>query len=149
MGTPKAALASATRMGRPTHDDITRRDSQARQVTVLQLVAAFRYLKSPSVLSDAAICDRLDVRQKATALSGYRYPRSQVVIAAITSAWSTCWEELGETDDACYLQAVADAMRGLSRRQSAERARICETEVSKRRRKGAEIIVDQFLVLLR
>ena len=56
---------------------------------------------------------------------------------------------LGETDDACYLQAIADALQGLSRRQSAQRAGVCETEVSKRRRKGVEIVVDHFLMLLR
>jgi hypothetical protein len=136
-------------MGRPSHGDIARRDDQARREAIVELIAALRYLRSPSVLSDLPICDREDVRQKATALRGYRFPRAQVVIAAIRGAWDTCWEELGETDDACYLQAVADAMHGLTRRQSADRTGVCETEISKRRRKGVDMVVDQFLVLLR
>lgn len=142
-------LVESTRMGRPSQEDVARRDAQVRREAIAELVAALRYLNSPSVLSDLLICDREDVRQKAATLRGYRYPRAQAVIAAVRGAWNACWEELGETDDACYLEVIADAIAGRSRRQSAERAGVCQTEISKRRRKGAEIICDQFLALLR
>lgn len=142
-------LVASSKMGRPSQGDVARRDAQARRETIAELIAALRYLKSPSTLSDLPICDREEVRQKAAALRGYRYPRANVVIAAVRGAWNACWEELGETDDACYLEVIADAIAGQSRRQSAERAEICQTEVSKRRRKGAEIIVDEFLAMIR
>jgi len=146
---PDRPLVASSKMGRPSQGDIALRDAQARQEAIVELVAALRYLKSPSTLSDLPICDREDVRQKAVGLRGYRYPRAHVVITAVRGAWDTCWDELGETDDASYLEVIADAIAGRSRRQSAERAGICQTEVSKRRRKGAEIIVDQFLTLIR
>ena len=146
---PVIPLVASSKMGRPSQDDVARRDTQARREVIAELTAALRYLKSPSTLSDLPICDREDVRQKAAGLRGYRYPRAHVVIDAVRCAWGTCWEELGETDDACYMEMIADAIAGRSRRQSAERAGICQTEVSKRRRKGAAIIVDEFLALIR
>ena len=137
--------AAPIRTGRPSNEDLALREARARRETVVQLMAAIRYLRSPSLLSETAICDREDVRHHAVALRGYRYPRAQVVIAAVKAAWDTCWEELGETEDACYLEAVADALLGLSRQESASKSGVCQTEISKRRRKGVEIIVDQFL----
>jgi hypothetical protein len=140
---------TAVRTGRPSNEDLAQRDAWARQEAVRQLMAALRYLRCPSLLSATPICEREDVKRRAAALHGYRYPRAQTVIAAVRGARDICWAELGDTDDACYLQAIADALQGLSRRQSAQRAGVCETEVSKRRRKGVEIVVDHFLVLLR
>jgi hypothetical protein len=141
-----AVMVSST--GRPSNADLAQRDARARREAVRQLMAALRYLRRPSLLSATPICEREDVRRRAAALRGYRYPRAQTVIAAVRGAWGAGWEELGETDDACYLRAVEDALHGLSRRRSARRAGVCETEISKRRRKGVEMVADHFLMLL-
>ena len=115
---PASSLVASTRRGRPSQGDVARREALARREDIAELIAALRYLTSPSVLSDLRICDREDVRQKATSLRGYRYPRAQAVIAAVRGAWGACWEELGQTDDACYLEVIADAIAGRSRRTS-------------------------------
>jgi hypothetical protein len=88
------------------------------------------------------------VKQQAESLRGYRFPRASIVIRAVRDAYETAWAELGETDDAVCLIALADALAGLSREASAGKAGVSPTEISRRRREAVEIIIDHVLDLL-
>lgn len=111
------------------------------------LAQAIQHLNHPSRLSDSALCQLDGVRQRAATLTGYRYPRAHIVIAAVRQAYDAAWAELGETADACCLVVLADALAGLSRRESARKAGVSPTEIS-RRRQAVEMIVDPVLALL-
>ncbi len=134
--------------GRPSNLEIAQREDRARQHMAALLTCALQHLNQPSRLSDSPLCDLDGVREQAAALSGYRYPRAQVVIRAVRQAYETAWAELGDTEDASYLQALADALAGVSRRESALRAGVSTREISRRRRVAVEIIVDECLTFL-
>ena len=136
------------RAGRPSHADLLQREAQVRSTTVTLLARALQHLNHPSRLSDSPLCQLESVRQQAAQLRGYRFPCAQVVIQAIRRAYDLAWAELGETEDACCLVALADAIQGLSREESARRSGVKPTEISRRRREAAEIVVDHVLLLL-
>jgi hypothetical protein len=125
-----ATMAQSRGRGRPSNFDVAQREDQARQIMVAQLTQAVRHLNQPSRLSDSPICDLESVRQQATILRGYRYPRAQVVIRTVRQAYETAWAELGGTEDAAYLQALADALAGVPRRESARRASVSQREIT-------------------
>ncbi|MCC6626173.1 MAG: hypothetical protein IT340_02100 [Chloroflexi bacterium] len=131
--------------GRPSQVEMQRREAAARADLVRLLTQAFQHLNHPSRLSDAPICALADVRRRAAGLRGYRYPSAVVVIRAVRSAHAAAWEELGETADAPCLEVLADALRGVSREESARRAGVCVTEISRRRRAAADMIADRVL----
>ena len=135
--------------GRPSNSELAQREDQVRQIMVMLLTRALQHLNRPSRLSDSPLCDLDGVRQQATALRGYRYPRAQVVIRAVRQAYETAWAELGGTEDASYLKALLDALDGVSRHESARRAGVSPREISRRRRVAVEIVVDECLALLR
>lgn len=116
---------------------------------VMLLMRALQHLNQPSRLSDSPLCELEGVRRQAAILRGYRYPRAQVVIRAVRRAYEAAWAELGDTGDAPYLQALADALAGTSRRESACMAGVSPRELTRRRRAAVEIIVDQCLSELR
>jgi hypothetical protein len=58
------------------------------------------------------------------------------------------WAELGETEDAGCLTSLADALAGCSRAESARRAGVSPTEISRRRSEAVDMIADHVLALL-
>ncbi len=130
--------ARSPRAGRPSRAALAR-----------LLLRALQHLNHPSRLSDSPLCQLEGVRRQAAGLRGYRYPRAQVVIREVRQAHHRAWAELGETADARCLVALADALAGVSRRESARKAGVSPTEISRRRRQAVEIILDDCLTLLR
>jgi hypothetical protein len=138
----------AARPGRPSNADLLQREEQARLLLVRLLVRALQHLNHPSRLADSPLCQLEGVRQQAAGLRGYRYPRARIVIEAVRQAYELAWSELGETADAGCLAALADALRGLSREESARTAGVSPTEISRRRREAVDMIADHVLTLL-
>jgi hypothetical protein len=141
-------MVTIARGGRPSQAAMQRREAEARAELVRLLTRAMQHLDHPSRLSDAPICQLPLVRERAAGLRGYRYPCALVVIRAVRAAHEAAWAELGETADACCLVALADAIAGLSREESARRADVRPTEISRRRREAADMIADQVLAAL-
>jgi hypothetical protein len=141
-------MATIARGGRPSQAAMQRREAAARAELVRLLTHAFQHLNHPSRLSDTPICALSEVRRQAARLRGYRYPSAMVVIRAVRGAHAAAWEELGETADAPCLEALADALRGVSREASARRAGVSLTEISRRRREAADMIADRVLAVL-
>lgn len=139
---------STPRGGRPSTADLLRREAQARAVTVRLLARALQHLNHPSRLADSPLCQLAGVRRQAAGLRGYRYPCAHVVIQMVRRAYELAWVELGETEDAGCLVALADALQGLSRGESARKAGVSPTEISRRRREAVEVIADHVLALL-
>ncbi|HEU4792831.1 MAG TPA: hypothetical protein VFS96_04160 [Nitrolancea sp.] len=81
-------------------------------------------------------------------LHGYRYPRAHIVIQAVRQAYDLAWAELGGTEDACCLIALADALEGVSREGSAHKTGVSRTEISRRRRLCVAMIIDHVLARL-
>ena len=140
--------ARPTRVGRPSAADLLRREAEARLLAASCLTQAVQHLRRPSRLSESPLCELDGVKQQAESLHGYRFPRASVVIRAVHEAYEAAWAELGETDDAVCLIALADALAGLSREASAGKAGVSPTEISRRRREAVEIIIDHVLDLL-
>jgi hypothetical protein len=138
-------MIAIARGGRPSHSEMLRREAEARAEVVRLLTHAFQHLNHPSRLSDTPICQLELVRERAAALPHLRYPCAQVVIRVIRRAHEAAWAELGETADACCLVALGDALAGLSRDESARRAGVSLSAVSRRRREAADIIVERVL----
>ena len=141
--------AGSPRAGRPSRAEAAQRAARERAALASLLLRALQHLNHPSRLSDSPLCQLPDVRRQAAGLRGYRYPRAQVVIRAVRQAHDRAWAELGETADAHCLVALADALTGVSRRESARKAGVSPTEISRRRREAVEIILDDCLGLLR
>ena len=139
---------SRVRAGRPSYAEQTQREAQVRSTTVAVLIRALQHLNHPSRLADSPLCQMEGVRRQAVGLHGYRYPRAHIVIQAVRRAHELAWAELGATEDAGCLVALADAMDGLSREESARKAGVSPTEISRRRREAAEVIADHVLTLL-
>ena len=140
--------ASPTRVGRPSAVDVLRREAESRRNAAACLTQALQYLRHPSRLSESPLCELEGVKQQAESLRGYRFPRASIVIRAVHEAYEAAWAELGETEDAVCLIALADALAGLSREASAGKAGVSPTEISRRRREAVEIIIDHVLDLL-
>jgi hypothetical protein len=136
------------RVGRPSNADLAQREAQARLVLVRLLVRMLQHLNHPSRLADSPLCQLEGVRRQAAGLHGYRYPRAHIVIEAVRRAYELAWAELGETEDAGCLIALADALAGRSREESARLAGVCPTEISRRRREAVDMIADHVLGLL-
>jgi hypothetical protein len=139
---------TTTRLGRPSKDDLAQREQREREAVAAQLARAVQHLNHPSRLSESPLCELPCVRAHAAALRGQHFARARIVIAAVRQAHEAAWAELGETADACCLRALADALKGRSREESARAAGVSPTEISRRRREAVEIIVDTFLDLL-
>jgi hypothetical protein len=137
-----------THIGRPSRDELARREQQERAAVAAQLARAVQHLNHPSRLSESPLCELPCVRARAAALRGQHFARARVVIAAVRQAHKAAWAELGETADACCLRALADALQGRSREESARAAGVSPTEISRRRREAVAIVVDSFLDLL-
>ena len=142
-------IAAATRTGRPSNSDLARREAEERRAAIALLTQALQHLNHPSRLSESPLCEMEGVKQQATTLRGYRFPRAHIVISAVRQAYEAAWAELGETADACCLVALADALAGVTRQESARKAGISVTGISRRRREAAEMIIDHVLILLR
>jgi hypothetical protein len=140
--------SGTARGGRPSHADLLQREAQARQILVRLLTRALQHLNHPSRLADSPLCQLEGVRRQAAGLTGYRYPCAQVVIRAVQRAYELAWAELGETADACCLVALADAMAGVSREESARKAGVSPSEITRRRREAADMVGDHVLALL-
>jgi hypothetical protein len=139
---------NTARGGRPSNADLTQREAQARLILVRLLARALQHLNHPSRLADSPLCQLEGVRRQAVGLTGYRYPHAHVVIRTVRRAYELAWAELGETEDACCLAALADALAGISREESARAASVSPTEVSRRRREAVDMIADHVLALL-
>ena len=141
--------ATTTRTGRPSNADLARREVEERCAAIAVLTQALQHLNHPSRLSESPLCELEGVKRQATALRGYRFPRAHIVIGAVRQAYDAAWAELGDTADACCLAALADALAGVTRQESARKAGISLTGISRRRREAAKLIIDEVLVLLR
>ena len=139
---------STPRIGRPSNAELLEREAQARLIFVRLLTRALQHLNHPSRLSDSPLCQLEGVRRQAAGLRGYRYPRAQVIIQTVRQAYELAWAELGETEDACCLIALADALAGLSREESARKAGVSPTEISRRRREAVDVIIDHIVTVL-
>ena len=137
-----------TRTGRPSNADLARRVVQERRAAARLLTQALQHLNHPSRLSESPLCQLEGVKRQAAALGGYHYPRAHIVIEAVRQAYAAAWNELGETADGCCLAALADALQGLTRQESARKAGVSLTGISRRRREAVEMIIDDVLVLL-
>ncbi len=139
---------TTTRIGRPSKDDLARRERREREEIAAQLARAVQHLNHPSRLSESPLCELPCVRARAATLRGQHFARARVVIAAVRQAHEAAWAELGETADAVCLRALADALQGRTREESARAAGVSPTEISRRRREAVGIVVDSFLDLL-
>ena len=126
----------------------SQREDRERAVAIRLRARALQHLNHPSRLSDSPLCQLDGVRRQAAALAGYRYPRAQIVMRAVRRAYEAAWAELGDTADARCLVALADALAGVSREESARKACVTPTEISRRRREAVETIVEPVLALL-
>ncbi len=147
MGTTTSAQRRGR--GRPSNQEMMQREDQSRQILAALLMRALQHLNHPSRLSESPLCELDGVRRQATTLLGYRYPRAQVVIRAVRVAHDAAWAELADTGDAPYLATLADALAGVSRKDSARRAGVSPRELTRWRRAAIEIIVDECLAQLR
>lgn len=136
------------RRGRPSNLERGRREAEVRELAIAWLVRALQHLNHPSRLSDSPLCQLEGVRRRAAGWPAQYYPRAHLVIRAVRDAYDGAWAELGETDDACCLVALHDALQGLSRDASARKAGVSPTEISRRRREAVHIIIDQVLARL-
>jgi hypothetical protein len=137
-----------TRVGRPSNAEVIRREAQARRSAMSQLIRALQHLNHPSRLSESPLCQLDGVKRQEAMLRGYRYPRAHVVIQAVRRAYDLAWAELGRTEDARCLIALADALEGVSREVSAHKTGVSFTEISRRRREAVDMIIDHVLALL-
>jgi len=134
--------------GRPSAGSRARVRAQARTQLVGWLTESCRHLARPSLLSESPLCEIEAVTRRA-ALSPHKfYPRARVVIEAVRDAHAAAAGELAATGDALPLAALADALAGMSRAESARRAGVSTTEISRRRQEAIEIIADHVLDLL-
>ncbi len=138
-----------SRGGRLSNTNLVERDAHLRRTAAALLMQALQHLNHPSRLSDSPMCQWQEVRQRALDSPNRLYPRAHVVIDAVRRSHAAAHAELEGTADACCLVALADALQGLTREESARKAGVSATEISRRRREAVEVVIDHVLTLLR
>ena len=118
------------------------REALTRSAIAALLSRALPHLGRPSRLANSPLGELAAVREQAAALVGYRFSRAHMVIRAVRRAYEFAWAELGETEDACCLVTLADALAGRSREEFARKAGWISREITRRRREAIDMIVD-------